>query len=145
MNKAHLTKAMKEVIANMSQLIKDGKTDDEIITDSITDKIGDKECTEDLLKTLLTFAKADDTEEKEVSLKMFGNKDKVKKYGFPSTWSGMVVVRESVVSKIGPKDSDVVEIPSSVQVKPFDTSLFDMHVKNGMFKNKKVEILHDPR
>lgn len=77
--------------------------------------------------------------------KMFGNKDENKKYEFPLSWKDMLIIRESVVSKVGPSDNDVIEIPSSVIIKPFDPSLFNTHVERGMFEHKKIEILHDPR
>jgi hypothetical protein len=77
--------------------------------------------------------------------KMFGNKDKKEEYEIPKSWEDSVVIRESVLTKVGNSDKDLVEIPSSVRLKPFDKSLFDVHVKNKMFVGKKVQILHDPR
>jgi hypothetical protein len=77
--------------------------------------------------------------------KMYGNKDKNSEYEFPKSWSDSIVIRESQFTKVGNTERDIVEIPSSVKLKPFDASLFDVHVKNKMFVGKKVQILHDPR
>jgi hypothetical protein len=77
--------------------------------------------------------------------KMFGNKDSKEEYEFPKSWDGSVVIRESIMTKVGNSDKDMVEIPSSVKLKPFNKSLFDVHVKNKMFTGKTVKILHDPR
>lgn len=74
-----------------------------------------------------------------------GNKDKKQSHQLPITWKNSVVVRESIEAKIGPNSKDVVEIPSSVKLMPYDASLFNEHVKNGMFEKKKTEIIHDPR
>jgi hypothetical protein len=154
MQKNQLTNAMKAVIANMVNLLKEGKTDEEVITASITDKIGDKECTTELLADLLGFAKEAKDKESGSALqsktdsdtgKMLGNKAKDERYPFPVSWAKYVVIRESVETKIGNKPTDVAEIPSSVQIKPFNAFLFDTHIKQGMFKGKKVEIIHDPR
>jgi hypothetical protein len=77
--------------------------------------------------------------------KFFGNKDTAKKYELRLNWIDSVVIRESIETQIGPLSTDVAEIPSSVLFKPFDKSLFDTHVEQGMFDKHKVEIIHDPR
>lgn len=84
-------------------------------------------------------------EKEQGSDKFFGNEDKKKEYPLPKSWENSVIIRESIMTKVGSKDTDVVEIPSSVTLKPFDKSLYDVHVKNGMFKGKKVQVIHDPR
>lgn len=163
MKKNELTKAMREVIALMVSQISNGMNDSDIITSNIADKIGDKECTTDLLGELLTFAKeesaaaekaAKDKAEREASEAaaaaekepFTGNMDPEGKHPkFNPSWKNNVIVRVSSSSKIGPKDSDVVEIPSSVEYRPFEKSLYDTHVKQGMFDKRNVQIIHDPR
>lgn len=77
--------------------------------------------------------------------RFYGNKDKSQRYSLPVAWIGSIVIRESVEVQIGGRISDVAEIPSSVMLKPFDKTLFDKHIEQGMFHGRKVEILHDPR
>jgi hypothetical protein len=155
MAKKQLTEAMKVVIATMLSNIKAGMSDVENLEACKTDKIGEDECTNELLNALLSEAKKQyDTENaaaaaaekaSKKSATMYGNKDKKSEYPFPSSWENCVVVRESVSTKVGAGSIDVVEIPSSVEIKPFDKSLFNTHEKQGMFKGKNVIILHDPR
>lgn len=96
----------------------------------------------------------------------FGNKDLEKKYPFPSNWMDSVVVRTSQsvrIERIDNEPGEVIEVPSSVRIRPYDPSLFDTHVETGMFSKENilmhldeqvpkgkfekinVEILHDPR
>ena len=150
MRKNQLTNAMKVVIASMVVMLQEGKSDEEIIEASKTDKIGDKDCTDEMLADLLAFAKDDSakgsTQEVEEEKDFHGNKDTEQKYPkFPKSWAKSVIVRTSISQKIGPKDKDVVEVPSSVKFKCFDASLYDTHVKQGMFNKQNVEIVHDPR
>jgi hypothetical protein len=150
-----LSDAMLEVISGIVKLLKSGKTDEEATLEIMIDYAGDEELSEEVLATLLKAAKKsieDETnlqKKKEEGLKsgtmMFGNKDSKKGYAFPKSWDKSVVIRESMVSKIGNSPQDVVEIPSSVKVKPFAADLFDIYVKQDMFKGRKVQILHDPR
>lgn len=156
MKKNELTKAMKEVIALMVSQLFNGMSDEDIITANTTEKIGDRECTPELLTDLLGFAKEESKanvitpgsiiEKPDPNAKIFGNNDKGKKHPqFPASWEDSVIARISQSSKIGPKASDVVEIPSSVEYRPFEKSLFDTHVKQGMFDKMNLEIIHDPR
>jgi hypothetical protein len=150
-----LSDAMLVFVASIATLIKSDRTDEEAVQEAILNYEGDEELTEDVLATLLKAAKKSIEDEinlqkkKEEGLKsgtmMFGNKDSKKGYAFPKSWDKSVVIRESMVSKIGNSPQDVVEIPSSVKVKPFAADLFDIHVKQDMFKGRKVQILHDPR
>jgi hypothetical protein len=152
MKRNELTNVMREVIASLIILIEAGKTDEEILS-TITNPDLSEVKSELLRIAKEDFEKAKAEKEKTEKEKtnsapkgrMFGNIDENKVHHFPGIWKDSVVIRESVVQKVGPKDSDVVEIPSSVSIKPFDKGLFDVHVKQGMFHKKKVEILHDPR
>lgn len=168
MKKNELTKAMKEVIAIMVSQLFNGMKDEEILTANKTEKIGESECSTELLSDLLGFAKeqfdnenaaaaaaekkALEKAEKEATAaaaeetEFHGNRDTKKEFPmFPKAWADSVIIRESMSAKIGPKSKDVVEIPSSVKFGPYDKSLFDTHVKNGMFEKKNVLIIHDPR
>lgn len=150
------------VVAAMVMAIQQGKPDDEIIAENTTDKIGDNDCTEDLLNELLDEAKgqaSENQENKPVVKKVelfgetpgeaagtvFGNKDKKKEHAFPAKWVDHVVVRESEMVKVGNSDKSIVENPDSVKIQPFDKSLYKIHVKQGMFKGKTVVILHEPK
>jgi len=150
-----LSDAMLILVASIVTLLKSDKTDDEAVQEAILNYEGDEELTEDVLATLLKAAKKSIEDEQKLLKKkeegletgtlMYGNKDTAKEYPFPKTWIKSLVIRESMVSKIGNRPQDVVEIPSSVKVKPFAADLFDVHVKQDMFKGRKVKILHDPR
>lgn len=109
---------------------------------------------------------ANQVNETEAAETFFGNKDLDKKYPIPADWQGSVVVRAGHSVRLEVKDKDLVlqskveEVPGSISIKPYDASLFDAHVKSGMFgkENSKIlsvpngefekmifEILHDPR
>jgi hypothetical protein len=148
MKRNELTNVMREVITTLIPLIEAGKSDVEILA-TITGDFTDEVKSELLRIAKEDVEKAKSDKEKQASKipsgRMFGNKDEAQSHHFPALWKDSVVIRESVLHKIGSKDSDVVEIPSSVTIKPFDKGLFDIHVKQGMFHKKKVQILHDPR
>jgi hypothetical protein len=153
MAKKQLTEAMRVVIASMLQSLNEGKTDQEIIEGSLTDKIGEDDCTEELLVQLLKLAKdqksmLDKANSKTLKStedgKVIGNMDKQEKHPFPKSWSDHVVIRVSEFRKIeGTKDN--VEVPSSIKVQPYDPEVYDELVKGKAFKGKTVKILHDPR
>jgi hypothetical protein len=155
MAKKKLSDAMLVLVASIVTLLKAGKPDDEAVQEAILEYEGDEKLTDEVLANLLKEAKEsiEDEEklrkEKEEGLDagnlMIGNKDKKKEYPFPKTWDKSVVVRESMVTKLGNRPQDVVEVPSSIKVKPFAANLFDLHVKQNMFKGRKIRILHDPR
>jgi hypothetical protein len=150
-----LSDAMLILVASIVTLLKSDKTDDEAVQEAILNYEGDEELTEDVLATLLKAAKKSIEDEQKLQKKkeegletgtlMYGNKDTEKEYPFPKTWIKSLVIRESMVTKVGNRPQDVVEIPSSVKVKPFAADLFDLHVKQEMFRGRKVRILHDPR
>jgi hypothetical protein len=150
-----LSDSMLVLVASIVALLKSGKTDDEAVQEAVLNYEGDEELTEEVLATLLKAAKKTIEDEQKLQIKkeegldtgtlMYGNKDSDKEYAFPKTWIKSLVIRESMVTKIGNRPQDVVEIPSSVKVKPFAADLFDLHVKQDMFKGRKVKILHDPR
>jgi hypothetical protein len=147
MAKKQFNKAMLVVIASMLQSLVDGKTDEQILEEQKIDKISDKECTSELLIELLTEAKIqfDNAGAGTGNGLFFGNKDVDKEYPFSEKWKNHIVIRESIETKVGPKEGDVVEIPSSIAIKPFDVSLFQTHIKQDMFRGKKVFILHEPK
>jgi hypothetical protein len=155
MAKKKLSDAMLVLVAGIVALLKAGKQDDEAVQEATLEYEGDEELTEEVLANLLDVAKKSIEDEQKLQKKkeegletgtlMYGNKDTSKEYPFPKTWMKSIVIRESMVSKVGNRPQDVVEVPSSVKVKPFAADLFDLHVKQDMFKGRKVKILHDPR
>jgi hypothetical protein len=166
-----LTNAQLLIVAAIAALLKEGKSDEDALKEGILGYPEDEVAlTQDDLDLMLVEAKTlnakgsdggkgkgkgkietEDTKpvtKAKMKIKvelMVGNKDKKKEYEFPKSWEDSVVIRESQTTQVGNSEKDIVEIPSSVKIKPFDASLFDVHVKNNMFKGKKVEILHDPR
>jgi hypothetical protein len=155
MAKKKLSDAMLLLVASIVVLLKSGRTDEDAVEEATFDYEGDEELTDELRASLLEEAKATIEKEKKLAdqkaaqlnagVLMYGNKDKKKEYEFPKTWEKSIVVRISQVTKIGSGAQDVVEIPSTVKVKPFAADLFEVHVKQDMFKGRKVRILHDPR
>jgi hypothetical protein len=163
-----LTNAQLLIVAAIAALLKEGKSDEDALKEGILGYPEDEVAlTQDDLDLMLVEAKTlnakdskgsngkgttkpdlkvgEKTKVKGIIEKIFGNKDLKEVYEFPKSWDGSVVIRESIMTKVGNSDKDMVEIPSSVKIKPFDKSLFDVHVKNKMFDGKKVQILHDPR
>ena len=141
----------------MTSLLLQGKTDEEIILECTTDKIGDEECTPELLESLLAQAKEnsdeDSDEDSDDNKKvkpvasgetMFGNKDKNKEHPFPKHWAKHVVVRHSETRKFeGTEES--MEVPSTVHLQVYDPAIYDSLVKDKAFKGKNTKVIHEPK
>ena len=74
---------------------------------------------------------------------VFGEFDANKQHPFPPGWLDRVVVRQSNIERLS--SGDIVEIPSSVRLINYEVANFNHMIKNELFADLQVKILHDPR
>jgi hypothetical protein len=85
----------------------------------------------------------DPEETEEQGGKIYGNKDKQKRYPIDETWKKKVIVRQV---KVEANNGGMVEVPNTEQVQTYDPVYYDTLIKNNFFgeSKMKVEVLHQP-
>ena len=76
--------------------------------------------------------------------KLYGNKDKDKKYPIKKDWKDKVIVRQVKVDTL---NGGMVEVPNTASVQTYDKDQYNSFVDNKFFTDSKmkVEVLHMPK
>lgn len=76
--------------------------------------------------------------------KLFGNKDKEKKFPIRKDWKDKVIVRQVNVTEL---NGGMIEVPNTEAVQTYDKDFYETMVKNNFFSDSKmkVDILHMPK